>query len=39
MFKIKRLLLISGILLTTTILYSQQPASFSYTATNLSAHY
>lgn len=36
MFKIKRLLLISGILLTTTVLYSQQPASFSYTATNLS---
>lgn len=36
MFKTKRLLLISGILLIAKILYSQQPASFSYTATNLS---
>lgn len=36
MFKIKRLLLISGILLIAKILYSQQPTSFSYTATNLS---
>ena len=36
MFKTKRLLLISWILLIAKILYSQQPASFTYTATNLS---